>query len=79
MPSFYALEVQRALRGRASPTSQSSSAQAAEAAGARLAWPAPDDPARAIDEIEHDLAALGALAAAGARRERAGGRAICSS
>ncbi len=30
-------------------------------AGARLAWPAPDDPARAIDEVEHDLASLGAI------------------
>jgi ATP-dependent helicase/nuclease subunit B len=31
---------------------------AAEEAGASLAWPAPKDPARAIDDLEHDLASL---------------------
>lgn len=44
---------------------------AAAAAGARLAWPAPDDPVQAIDEVEHDLATLRALLASG----EAGGRA----
>jgi RecB family exonuclease len=39
--------------------------EAAAAAGARLAWPAPDDPAVAIDEVEHDLATLRALLAGG--------------
>jgi CRISPR/Cas system-associated exonuclease Cas4 (RecB family) len=34
---------------------------AAAAAAAPLAWPAPDDPARAIDGVEHDLATLRAL------------------
>src|SRR2546428_8601134 len=42
--------------------------EAAAAAGARLAWPAPDDPARAIDEVEHDLATLRALLASGEAR-----------
>ena len=60
MPSFYAMEVQRALVGRI-PDPQTLERDAAEAGQARLAWPAPDDPARAIDEIEHDLASLGAL------------------
>jgi RecB family exonuclease len=45
--------------------------EAAAAAGARLAWPAPDDPARAIDEVEHDLATLRALLAGGETRGRA--------
>jgi hypothetical protein len=33
-------------------------AEAADEAGASLAWPAPADPARAIDDLEHDLASL---------------------
>ena len=33
----------------------------AVATGAWLAWPAPDDPASAIDVWEHDLAMLGRL------------------
>src|SRR5438105_13151966 len=45
--------------------------EAAAAAGARLAWPAPDDPARAIDEVEHDLATLRAMLASGEARGRA--------
>src|SRR5262249_45341234 len=45
--------------------------EAAAAAGARLAWPAPDDPTRAIDEVEHDLATLRALLAGGETRGRA--------
>ena len=60
VPSFYAMEVQRALAGRI-PDPQTLERDAAERGHARLAWPAPDDPAQAIDEIEHDLASLGAL------------------
>jgi ATP-dependent helicase/nuclease subunit B len=60
VPSFYAMEVQRALVGRI-PDPQTLEREAAATGQARLAWPAPDDPARAIDEIEHDLASLGAL------------------
>ncbi|HEY3099037.1 MAG TPA: PD-(D/E)XK nuclease family protein [Methylomirabilota bacterium] len=70
VPSFYALEVARALTG-AVPEPQRMERQAALAAGARLAWPAPDDPARAIDEVEHDLATLRALLAGGEARGRA--------
>src|SRR5260370_13653832 len=33
-------------------------AEAAEEAGANLGWPAPVDPDRAIDDLEHDLATL---------------------
>jgi ATP-dependent helicase/nuclease subunit B len=70
VPSFYALEVTRALTGRL-PEPQRMEREAAAAAGARLAWPAPDDPARAIDEVEHDLATLRALLASGEARGRA--------
>jgi CRISPR/Cas system-associated exonuclease Cas4 (RecB family) len=60
VPSFYAMEIQRALAGRI-PDPQTLEREAAAVAGAKLAWPAPDDPARAIDPVEHDLASLGAL------------------
>ena len=70
VPSFYALEVARALTGRV-PEPQQMERDAAAAAGARLAWPAPDDPARAIDEVEHDLGTLRALLASGEARGRA--------
>ncbi len=70
VPSFYALEVARALTGRL-PEPQRMERQAAAAAGARLAWPAPDDPGRAIDEVEHDLATLRSLLASGEAKGRA--------
>jgi RecB family exonuclease len=70
VPSFYALEVARALTGKV-PEPQRMEREAAAAAGARLAWPAPDDPARAVDEVEHDLATLRALLASGEASGRA--------
>ncbi len=70
VPSFYALEVARALTGQV-PEPQRLERDAAALGGARLAWPAPDDPARAIDEVEHDLATLRALLASGEARGRA--------
>src|SRR5712692_9605208 len=70
VPSFYALEVARALTGRV-PEPQQMERDAAAAAGARLAWPAPEDPAQAIDEVEHDLATLRSLLASGEARGRA--------
>jgi RecB family exonuclease len=70
VPSFYALEIQRALTGRV-PEPQQMERDAAAAAGARLAWPAPDDPMQAIDEVEHDLATLRSLLASGQARGRA--------
>jgi hypothetical protein len=57
VPSFYALEVQRALTGRV-PSPHALEQDAASAVGARLAWPAPRDAARAVDAEEHDLAML---------------------
>jgi ATP-dependent helicase/nuclease subunit B len=70
VPSFYALEVARAITGRV-PEPQRMEREAAAAGGARLAWPAPEEPARAIDEVEHDLATLRALLASGEARGRA--------
>jgi ATP-dependent helicase/nuclease subunit B len=57
VPSFYALDVVRAITGRV-PDHRVLALQAAEEAGATLAWPAPKDPDHAIDDLEHDLASL---------------------
>jgi hypothetical protein len=57
VPSFYALDVVRAITGRV-PDHRVLALEAAEEAGASLAWPAPADPGRAIDDLEHDLASL---------------------
>src|SRR5439155_377795 len=52
-----ALDVMRAITGRV-PDHRVLAAEAAEEGGASLAWPAPRDPDRAIDDLEHDLSAL---------------------
>ncbi len=57
VPSFYALDVMRAITGRV-PDHRVLAQQAAEEAGASLAWPAPRDPSNAIDDLEHDLSVL---------------------
>ena len=57
VPSFYALEVMRALTGRV-PDHQQLELEASEAASASLAWPAPQRPEDAIDDFEHDLSVL---------------------
>ena len=57
VPSFYALDVVRAITGDIPDHRQLASDAAAEA-GASLAWPAPRDASRAIDDLEHDLASL---------------------
>ena len=62
VPSFYALDVERARRGRV-PDFPTLAREAYQEASARLAWPAPDDPTIAIDDTEHDLAVLGPLLA----------------
>jgi ATP-dependent helicase/nuclease subunit B len=61
VPSFYALDVLRAVAGRVSALG-ALKRQAAEAADARVGWPAPRAPADAVDDIEYDLAVLGPLA-----------------
>ncbi|HEY8548778.1 MAG TPA: PD-(D/E)XK nuclease family protein [Vicinamibacterales bacterium] len=60
VPSFYALDIVRALTG-AVPNYEEFERQTAKDTGAWLAWPAPEDPAVAIDDWEHDLAVLGRL------------------
>ena len=57
VPSFYALDVMRAITGRV-PDYRVLASEAADEGGAGLAWPAPKDPGRAIDDLEHDLAVL---------------------
>jgi hypothetical protein len=57
VPSFYALDVMRAITGTV-PDHRLLAQAAAEEAGASLSWPAPLDATRAIDDLEHDLAVL---------------------
>lgn len=57
VPSFYALELPRALEGALPPLKEFEK-QTREAAAARLSWPAPQTPAEAIDDAEYDLARL---------------------
>ncbi|HXD50418.1 MAG TPA: PD-(D/E)XK nuclease family protein, partial [Burkholderiales bacterium] len=57
VPSFYALEVMRAVTGRI-PDHQKLELEASLAAEASLAWPAPPRPEEAIDDFEHDLSVL---------------------
>ena len=57
VPSFYGLEVVRAAEGML-PAFGALARRAEQAAGARAGWPAPGNPADAIDEAEHDLALL---------------------
>jgi ATP-dependent helicase/nuclease subunit B len=58
VPSFYALELPRALEG-ALPKLKEFEARTREAAAARLSWPAPKTAAEAIDDAEFDLVRLG--------------------
>ncbi len=60
VPSFYVLDILRAIEGRI-PPAQTIGERAFAAGGSTLAWPAPRDPGVAIDEFEHDLATMGAL------------------
>jgi ATP-dependent helicase/nuclease subunit B len=57
VPSFYALELPRALDG-ALPKLKEFEAEARAGASARLNWPAPRHAAQAIDDAEYDLVAL---------------------
>ena len=57
VPSFYAMDIIRAATGRV-PDYELLEERSRAAANATLAWPAPIDPADAIDDQEHDLAVL---------------------
>ncbi len=58
--SFYGLDVARAARGKM-PDVEAFERETAAHGDARLAWPAPADPADAIDAAEHDLATIAAV------------------
>jgi hypothetical protein len=60
VPSFYALDVMKAITGRIPPHGSLQERAAAEG-HARLAWPAPIRAADAIDDLEHDLSVLRTL------------------
>jgi CRISPR/Cas system-associated exonuclease Cas4 (RecB family) len=60
VPSFYGLDVARAVRG-VLPDHSDLERDAEREVQARLAWPGPPDPAEAIDAVEHDLAVLDPL------------------
>lgn len=60
VPSFYALDLERARTGRV-PDFAVVEREAFARVQSRLAWPAPPSPDDAIDDTEHDLAVLGPL------------------
>lgn len=60
VPSFYLLDVLRAITGRIRDF-EAFERDVAAASDTRMAWPAPSDPDLAIDATEHDLAVLGPL------------------
>ena len=64
VPSFYGLEAFRAAEGHL-PDFAELARRAETATNARLGWPAPIDPADAIDDAEYDLALLSRLEAQG--------------
>jgi RecB family exonuclease len=60
VPSFYSLEILRAAEGKLTGFEELGR-RAEPAAAARLGWPAPELPEKAIDEAEYDLAVLARL------------------
>jgi CRISPR/Cas system-associated exonuclease Cas4 (RecB family) len=60
VPSFYLLEALRATEGRL-PGFDELAQRTAASSPARLGWPAPEEPQRAIDDAEYDLALLAPL------------------
>jgi hypothetical protein len=60
VPSFYALDLIRGATGRI-PDHEELADTAVDAGDPTLAWPAPAEPALAIDDQEHDLRVLRAL------------------
>ena len=68
VPSFYGLEVLHAVDG-ALPAFDELNRRADPGAAARMGWPAPEAPERAIDDAEYDLSVLDLWRArAGARK-----------
>jgi CRISPR/Cas system-associated exonuclease Cas4 (RecB family) len=73
VPSFYVLDIARAIEGRIPPYAAIRD-RAFAAGAATLAWPAPERADRAIDEFEHDLAVLHHLLRDEQARARGRGR-----
>jgi ATP-dependent helicase/nuclease subunit B len=69
VPSFYALEVLRAAEGRL-PSFAELARRADTASQTRMGWPAPREPAQAIDAAEYDLAVLADFLKGGAGEQR---------
>jgi hypothetical protein len=63
VPSFYVLDILRAIEGEI-PAASSVSERAFQQGATTLAWPAPRDPSVAVDDFEHDLATMGGLLSA---------------
>ncbi len=77
VPSFYALEVLRAVEGRL-PALEELSRRAHPGAAARVGFPAPESPEQAIDDAEYDLAILGRLLCADSESRRGAARYLLS-
>ena len=67
VPSFYALEILRAVEGKL-PDLAAFQKRSAGAAQTRLSWPAPADPRVAVDNAEYDLASLKLTLEGGAQK-----------
>jgi len=72
-PSFYALDVLRAITGQI-PELRTLHQRAAETSQSQIGWPAPRDPAVAIDDTEYDLAVISAALRKPAAEVRGAGR-----
>lgn len=78
VPSFYALDLIRAAEGRL-PDVHQLEERAARGADSILGWPAPQDPERAIDDAEYDLAIIEPLLRLPAAEAKARGRFLLES
>jgi ATP-dependent helicase/DNAse subunit B len=72
-PSFYALDVLRAITGQI-PELRTLEQRAAEGSQSQIGWPAPRDPAAAIDETEYDLSVISGAFRKQAAEVRGAGR-----
>jgi ATP-dependent helicase/nuclease subunit B len=73
VPSFYALDVRRTSLGIL-PVVEQFEHEAGRNSGAELGWLAPDQPQKAVDEIEYDLSVLRLLLKADPKLVRGGAR-----
>ena len=76
-PSFYAIEVIRAVKGRV-PDLQELQRVAAEASQSQPGWPSPKSPESAIDDAEYDLAIMRKLMRMPAEERRGAARYLLS-